>query len=66
MPTAVIGSFVGKFIQPTDDLVQEGYWLEAEAQAARRAAAQSGIGNALYRTVRADFYALPTSRSAGG
>ena len=38
------GSFVNQFIQSTNDLVQEGYWLEPEAQEARRAAAHAGIG----------------------
>jgi hypothetical protein len=38
------GAFVSKFVAATNAIVQQGYWLEREAQEARRAAAHSGIG----------------------
>jgi hypothetical protein len=37
-------SFVERFVKATDALVARGFWLEPEAQEARRAAAQAGIG----------------------
>ena len=36
--------FVNRFVKSIDALVQQGYWLEPEAQQARRAAAGSSIG----------------------
>jgi hypothetical protein len=38
-------AFVSRFVKATEALVREGYWLDPEAQAARRAATESRIGN---------------------
>jgi hypothetical protein len=35
---------VSRFVKSIDALVQQGYWLEPEAQQARRAATESSIG----------------------
>jgi hypothetical protein len=38
------GLFVERFVKATNALVEQGFWLEPEAQKAREAAAQSTIG----------------------